>query len=132
MPSSPRSPEPPDLFDVLQDKDPTENESWPEDGDPLPAGWEDWSELEASGAEEQDSMDWTDLECEPPATVVGYRARAVLVDLDEMQIDAFCDTGSLSPGSWCRMSCSLQMVSPWAWKKSTVTMPCDCGYGSRV
>lgn len=66
---------------------------WVEDGDPLPEGWEDWTEDDILGGEEADEVDWSELEGERPARSVGYRAQVVLPDLDGLRIDAFCDTG---------------------------------------
>ena len=66
---------------------------WVEDGDPLPEGWEDWTEEEILTGEDSDEMDWSDLECARPSRMVGYRAQVCLPELDDLRIDAFCDTG---------------------------------------
>jgi hypothetical protein len=66
---------------------------WVEDGDPLPEGWEDWTEDDMSVGEDVDDLDWSELEGERPPRAVGYRVQVCLPDLDGLKIDALCDTG---------------------------------------
>jgi hypothetical protein len=93
MPSRQPIAEPPDRVDLVDDEEVAVDEPWADDGDPLPEGWEDWVEEEGRFQEEQEDLDWTELESTRPAAVVGYRARASLPELGDMSIDVFCDTG---------------------------------------
>ena len=93
-------------FDVLDEEKIGEDPGWSDDRDPIPEGWEDWSDLEGSQNDELDSTDWSDLEWGRPNAVVGYRNRATVKEMGESIVDTFCDTGAatskllLQPGQW--------------------------------
>ena len=86
--------EPDEQFDVLDEEKFGEDSVWSDDRDPVPEGWEDWSDIEEAMKEEQDSIDWSDLETHRSKLVVGYRNQSSIPDLGFSSVMTLCDTGA--------------------------------------
>ena len=86
--------EPDEHFDVLDEEKIGEDSDWSDDRDPIPEGWEDWSEIEGALTDELDSTDWSDLETVRSKVVVGYQNQASVPEMGFSSILTLCDTGA--------------------------------------